>query len=66
MTTSWTVAIDWERDGSYTDETDKVLSANWFLGFQQPFTAVGNDAQLTLGVRNQDRRFSPENRSGAL
>jgi len=31
MTTSWTGAIDWERDGSYTDETGNVLSANWFL-----------------------------------
>ncbi len=31
MVTTWTIEIDWERDGSYTDETDKVLSANWLL-----------------------------------
>ncbi len=66
MTTSWTIAIDWNRDGSYTDETSKVLSANWFLGFQQPFADVGSDAQLTLIMQNMDKRFTPENPTGDL
>ena len=47
MTTRWTIGIDWDRDGSYTDETARVLSAKWMLGFQQAYMDVGNDAQLT-------------------
>ena len=54
MPTTWTIAIDWDRDGSYTDETSKVLSASWFLGFQQPFADVGSNAQLTLIMQNMD------------
>lgn len=27
MTTRWTIGMDWDRDGSYTDETAPVLSA---------------------------------------
>ena len=26
MTTRWIIGIDWDRDGSYTDETARVLS----------------------------------------
>ena len=42
MTTTWTISIDWNRDDTYTDETARVLSARWFLGFQQP----GNSSQV--------------------
>ena len=66
MTTTWTVSIDWNRDGIYTDETSKVMSAQWFLGFQQPYMDVGNDAQLTLTMRNTDKRFTPEYSSSPL
>ena len=66
MTTRWTIGIDWDRDGDYTDETARVLSASWALGFQQAYMNVGNDAQLTLILRNDDRRFTPENSSGSL
>ena len=66
MTTRWTIGIDWDRDGDYTDETARVLSASWTLGFQQAYMDVGNDAQLTLILRNDDRRFTPENSAGSL
>ena len=66
MTTRWAIGIDWDRDGDYTDETAKVFSASWSLGFQQAYMDVGNDAQLTLILRNQDRRFTPEHRAGSL
>ncbi len=66
MTTTWTISIDWNRDGTYTDETSKVMSAQWFLGFQQPYMGVGNDAQLTLTMRNTDKRFTPEYSSSPL
>ncbi len=66
MTTRWTIGIDWDRDGSYTDETDLVLFAKWSLGFQQAHKVVGNDAKLTLLMRNEDKRFTPENSAGPL
>ena len=66
MTTRWTIGIDWDRDGSYTDETARVLSAKWMLGFQQAYMDVGNDAQLRLVMRNDDKRFTPENSAGPL
>ena len=66
MTTEWTISIDWDRDGSYTDETARVLSAKWMLGLQQAYMNVGNDAKLTLVMRNEDKRFTPENSAGNL
>ena len=60
------IGIDWDRDGSYTDETARVLSAKWMLGFQQAYMDVGNDAQLRLLMRNDDKRFTPENSAGSL
>ena len=46
MTTRWTIGIDWDRDGNYTYETTRVLSAKWTLGCQQAYMDVGNDAKL--------------------
>ncbi len=66
MTTRWTIAIDWNRDGAYTDETSRVLSAKWTLGFQQAFLNVANEATLNLTMRNADKRFSPEDTAGPL
>ena len=66
MTTRWTIGIDWDRDGSYTDETARVLFAKWSLGCQQAYMDVGNDAQLRLLMRNEDKRFTPENSAGSL
>ena len=66
MTASWTIAIDWNRDGSYTDETAKVLSANWFLGFQQPLADVGSDAQLTLIMQNMANASLSSKAAGAM
>ena len=66
MTTRWTIGIDWDRDGSYTDETARVTSAKWRLGCQQAYMDVGNDAQLRLVMRNEDKRFTPENSAGSL
>jgi hypothetical protein len=39
MATTWTIAIDWGRNGNYTDTYDDVtsraISANWFLGMRK-------------------------------
>jgi hypothetical protein len=41
MATTWTIGIDWNRDGdygdSYEDLTARVQSATWFLGMRQPY-----------------------------
>ena len=66
MTTRWTIGIDWDRDGNYTDETARVLLAKWSLGCQQAYMDVSNDAQLRLVMRNEDKRFTPENSAGSL
>ena len=66
MTTRWTIGIDWDRDGNYTDETARVTSAKWSLGCQLAYMDVGNDAKLTLVMRNEDKRFTPENSAGSL
>ncbi|MBL8160971.1 MAG: hypothetical protein JNJ61_03230 [Anaerolineae bacterium] len=40
MTTTWTIAVDWDRNGDYTgtydNVTSRVISANWFLGGRMP------------------------------
>jgi hypothetical protein len=70
MPTTWTIAIDWDRDGDYTDTyddvTDRVMSADWFLGMRQPYQETEDGSQLTLVLNNTDRRFSPEYSSSPL
>lgn len=69
-TTSWTIEIDWEREGNfngiYADVTAYVLNANWFIGMRQAYQEMGDDSFLELSLRNDDKRFSPENSSSPL
>jgi hypothetical protein len=41
MTTTWTIAIDWDRNDNFTDTDDdvtsRVISVNWFLGMRTPY-----------------------------
>jgi hypothetical protein len=68
--TTWTVAIDWDRDGKFTetydDVTDRVVSAEWFLGARQPYQETADNSVLSLTLTNQDRRYSPEHKSSPL
>ena len=70
MTTSWTIAIDWDRDGEFDgqddDLTSYVISAAWFLGERTPYQNTADNSTLTLVLNNSDRRFSPENASSSL
>ena len=62
MTTVWTIGIDWDRDGTYTDETARVLSAKWMLGFQQAYMDVGmtrSFASLCAMRTSASRRMTP-------
>ena len=62
--TTWTVAVDWERNGQFTDTyddvTSRVIEAQWFLGFRQPYQDAADNAALVLTLKNHDRQFSPE------
>jgi hypothetical protein len=64
MTTTWTIAIDWDRNGNYSgtydDVTSRVLSAQWFLGMQTAYEDMADNAMLKLELDNADKRFSPE------
>src|SRR5687767_15035821 len=67
--TTWTIAIDWDRDGSYTgsdDVTAYVLEAKWVLGTEKPYQDVADNSILSLILNNTDRRFSPEYASSPL
>jgi hypothetical protein len=70
MTTTWTIAVDWDRDGDYSDTyddvSDRVISANWFLGMRKAYEDVAHDSMLELTLNNSDRRYSPEYTSSPL
>lgn len=70
MTTTWTIAIDWDRNDDFSDTDDEVtnftLNAQWFLGMRQRFQDDADDSVLELTLHNGDRRFSPENAFGPL
>ena len=68
MPTTWTIAIDWNRDGEFTGNdivTSRTLWVNWFLGFRKPFMDIAENSMLGLVLDNRDRRFSPENDAAA-
>ncbi len=64
MTTQWTISIDWNRDGdfddTYEDVTARTISANWFLGMNEPYLDAADNSVLTLVLDNTDRLYSPE------
>jgi len=70
MATIWTIAIDWNRNGSFTDTYDDVTSRamdiRWFLGTQKPYQDVADNSLLTLVLDNSDKRFSPDNASSPI
>jgi hypothetical protein len=70
MTTNWTIAVDWDRNGNYTgqydDVTQYVVSADWFLGMDTAYQEMADNSILTLVLNNTDKRFSPEYSSGPL
>ena len=64
MAATWTIAIDWDRDGEFSGDdivTDRVVWVNWFLGFRDPFVDIAQNSTLKLVLDNRDRRFSPAN-----
>ena len=68
MATTWTIAIDWDRDGEFSGDdivTERAVWVNWFLGFREPHKDIAQNSVLGLVLDNRDRRFSPENEDTA-
>lgn len=70
MPTTWTIAVDWNRDGDFSDAsediTSYIISANWFLGMRRPYQEIADNSLLALTLKNTDKRYSPENGSSPL
>lgn len=64
MATDYRFLIDWNNDGDFSDAnediTDYVMSANWELGFSEPYQHVAGETRADIRLRNIDKRFSPE------
>lgn len=50
----------------YDNITDRVISANWFLGMRRIYQEIADDSMLKLTLDNHDRRFSPEHTPSPL
>ena len=70
MATSWTISIDWDRDGDFSGEHDDVtpyvLYAEWFVGMQRPYQLTADGSTLVMRLYNRYKRFSPENNASPL
>lgn len=70
MPTTWTIAIDWNRDGDYSDPnedvTSRVITANWSLGMEEPYKDTPENSMLQLVLQNDDKLLSPENAASPL
>ena len=68
--TTWTIAVDWDRNGDYSsthdDVTNRVIQVNWFLGMRKPYQDKADNSILAMVLDNADRRFSPENPASPL
>lgn len=67
---TWELGVDWNFDGTFTDETDRLLRAAGSSRFHPPAAAVtagrGIVDQMTISLDNKDGRYSPLNTGGAL
>ena len=70
MATSWTIAIDWDRNGNFSGEHDDVtqyvLHAEWFVGMQRPYQLTADGSTLVMRLYNKNKRFSPEHDASPL
>lgn len=60
--------VDWNRDGDYSDSGDDitayVMSANWNIGFREPYRSAAGSTKAQLTLKNADKTFSPEYSGG--
>jgi hypothetical protein len=64
------VVIDWDNNGNWVeandDVTSDVISLTWSLGFRKAGQAVADESECTIELRNDDKRYSPENSASPL
>jgi hypothetical protein len=69
-TVTWQLYVDWAKNGTYTNESTRLVSASGnhrIAPPEQSFTASGGTAdRCTVVLRNDDGRYSPYNSGGAL
>jgi hypothetical protein len=62
--------IDWDFNGSFTDESSRFISAVGSARLAAPESSLSNPRgivnQMTLTLRNNDGRYSPLNTGGSL
>lgn len=70
MPTTWTIAIDWDRNDNFTDTYDdvtaRVISARWHLGMRAAYEGIADAATLDITLDNADRVYSPDSPAPAL
>jgi hypothetical protein len=66
MATAFTVEIDWDHNGTWTDETGRARRIHIQSGFDQAGGRVAGVGRCSLTMDNCDRRFSPGYASGPL
>ncbi len=59
MSITYSIAIDYADDGTFT-ELDDLLSVAWHIGLPAPYTHIAEVSSASIIVRNQSRDFSPE------
>ena len=61
---TWQFLVDWNSDGDFSDTGEDisayVMDAEWQLGMGDVFQEIADETRITLTLRNDDRRFSPE------
>jgi hypothetical protein len=62
---TWTLGVDWGNVGSFTDEITRCQKFQAVFGRDSEL-GVAPPGRLTLTMRNDDGRFTPEYSSGAL
>ena len=64
MAITYSIAIDYNDDGDFTDAgdniTEDILSAEWHLGMASPYASASTIASAIIVVRNPARDYSPE------
>ena len=69
-TIAWQLYVDWAKNGTYVDESARLVSAVGNLRIAPPdqsITASGGTAdRMTVVLRNNDGRYSPYNTGSAI
>lgn len=66
MPTTFKLEIDWDHDGTWSDETAYLRCVQTRAGFAQPGDPVASAGRCDLTLDNTNGRFSPGNTEGLL